>query len=97
MADVAGIPAATSGNTAAWVVYIVECRDGSYYTGITNDLTRRVAEHNAGTAARYTRSRRPVALRYHEPAADRAQALARECAVKLLTRREKNALIQRRG
>ncbi len=96
MPEAARPPAAAQDTAAAWVVYIVECRDGSYYTGITNDLARRLAEHNAGTAARYTRSRRPVTLRYCEPVADRAQALAREWAVKLLTRREKDALIRRR-
>ena len=46
-----------------WCVYIVECADGTLYTGITNDLERRLDEHNAGTGARYTRSRRPVVLR----------------------------------
>jgi putative endonuclease len=77
----------------SWLLYIVECRDGSLYTGITNDLDRRLKQHNDGEAARYTRGRRPVALRYREPCADRAAALAREMAVKLLSRREKEALI----
>lgn len=76
-----------------WLVYIVECRDGSLYTGITNDLARRVEQHNAGTASRYTRSRRPVTLRYQERVAGRAEALIRECAIKLLTPRQKRALI----
>jgi putative endonuclease len=79
---------------APWVVYIVECRDGSYYTGITNDVARRVEEHNAGTASRYTRSRRPVVLRYQEVCADRSQALVREFAVKLMTRKEKLNLVR---
>jgi predicted GIY-YIG superfamily endonuclease len=77
-----------------WVVYIVECCDGSYYTGITNDVTRRVEEHNAGTASRYTRSRRPVVLRYHEICADRSHALVREFAVKLMSRKEKQSLVR---
>jgi predicted GIY-YIG superfamily endonuclease len=77
----------------AWFVYIVECRDGSLYTGITNDLERRVREHNEGTASRYTRSRRPVVLRYTEPQPTRSAALIRECAVKLMTPREKRALL----
>jgi predicted GIY-YIG superfamily endonuclease len=76
----------------AWYVYIVECRDGSLYTGITNDLERRVQEHNEGTASRYTRSRRPVVLRYSEPQPSRSAALIRECAIKLMTPREKRAL-----
>jgi predicted GIY-YIG superfamily endonuclease len=77
-----------------WIVYIVECRDGSLYTGITNDMPRRIKEHNEGTASRYTRSRRPVVLRYQERVAERSDALVRECAVKLLSRREKEALIR---
>lgn len=78
---------------SAWLLYIVECRDGSLYTGITNDIDRRLREHNDGSASRYTRSRRPVTLRYQEPCADRSQALIRELSVKLLNRREKKALI----
>ncbi|OGI41005.1 MAG: hypothetical protein A2V91_04400 [Candidatus Muproteobacteria bacterium RBG_16_64_10] len=78
---------------SAWLLYIVECRDGSLYTGITNDIDRRLKEHNDGNASRYTRSRRPVTLRYQEPCADRSQALIRELSVKLLNRREKQALI----
>jgi predicted GIY-YIG superfamily endonuclease len=81
----------------AWLVYIVECRDGSYYIGITNDIARRVQEHNAGTASRYTRSRRPVVLRYQEACADRSQALMREFALKLMSRKEKQALVQGNG
>lgn len=86
-----------SNGGAPWIVYIVECRDGSFYTGITNDMSRRIQEHNDGTASRYTRSRRPVVLRYQEQMAERSQALVRECAVKLLTRKEKEVLIRERG
>lgn len=78
-----------------WYVYIVECRDGSLYTGITNDLDRRMQQHNEGTASRYTRSRRPVALRYSEPVDSRSSALIRECAVKLMTPVQKRALLER--
>lgn len=78
---------------SAWLLYIVECRDGSLYTGITNDIDRRLKEHNDGSASRYTRSRRPVTLRYQEPCVDRSQALIRELSVKLLNRREKQTLI----
>ncbi len=77
-----------------WLLYIVECRDGSLYTGITNNLDRRLKEHNDGDASRYTRSRRPVVLRYQEPCADRSSALIRELSVKLLSRREKEGLIR---
>lgn len=78
---------------ASWYVYILECRDGSFYTGITNDLERRCQQHNEGLGARYTRARRPVVLRYHEQVASRSSALIRECAVRLLTRREKETLV----
>lgn len=85
------------GGTAAaeepWFVYILECSDGSFYTGITNDLMRRVQQHNDGNASRYTRSRRPVTLRYHEPCDSRSHALIRECSLRLLSRKEKEALV----
>ena len=76
-----------------WFVYIVECADGSFYTGITNDLERRIDEHNAGRGARYTRGRRPVELRYRELQPDRSHASVRECRIKALSRREKQKLI----
>ncbi|MEW6500340.1 MAG: GIY-YIG nuclease family protein [Thermodesulfobacteriota bacterium] len=81
---------------AAWFVYILRCRDGSLYTGITTDLARRLAEHNAGRAgARYTRSRRPVTLAYAEPAASRSAAARREFELKQLPPAAKRALIAR--
>jgi len=86
----AGTPAATE---APWFVYILECRDGSLYTGITNDIERRLQQHNDGTGARYTRSRRPVRLRYHEICENRSAALLRECSLRLLSRKEKDALL----
>ena len=76
-----------------WIVYIVQCADGSLYTGITKDLVRRYQQHNAGTASRYTRSRRPVKLVYHEDQPDQSSALKREAAIKAITRREKLAMI----
>jgi predicted GIY-YIG superfamily endonuclease len=76
-----------------WFVYIMECSDGSFYTGITNDLERRQQQHNDGTASRYTRSRRPVVLRYLEVCESRSQALIRECSLRLLTRKEKEQLV----
>jgi putative endonuclease len=79
---------------AGWCVYVLRCADGSLYTGITTDVARRVAEHNGAGAlgARYTRSRRPVALVYVEPADSRAQAARRETAIKRLDRARKLAL-----
>ena len=79
----------------AWMVYILQCSDGSYYTGITNNIERRYQQHNDGTASRYTRSRRPVTIRYQEVCGTRSQALIRECAVRLLSRKEKEALVNR--
>lgn len=72
-----------------WLVYILRCRDGSLYTGITNDLPRRLAAHAAGTGARYTRGRLPVALAYLEPQPSRSHALRREASLKKLSRRDK--------
>ena len=62
--------------------YIVKCRDSSLYTGWTNDLERRVREHNAGKGAKYTKSRRPVALAYFEAFETRQEAMSREYAIK---------------
>ena len=81
------------GLVGAWVLYILECSDGTFYTGITNNMERRLQQHNAGSAARYTRGRRPVTLRYHEPCGGRSQALVREAAVKRLARGEKQRLM----
>ena len=75
-----------------WLIYIVECRDGSFYTGITNDLQKRIDSHNAGTGARYTAARRPVRLVYSEDAASRSAASKREISIKRLTRKAKQAL-----
>jgi putative endonuclease len=77
---------------SAWFVYIVRCADHTLYTGITTDVERRLAEHNAGTGARYTRARLPVELIHAEPAADRSAASRREAAIKQLTRAAKLAL-----
>ena len=74
-------------------VYIVECADGTLYTGWTDDVAKRVAAHNAGCGAKYTRSRRPVVLRYYEEMPDRSSALSREAAIKRLSRAAKQQLI----
>lgn len=76
-----------------WFVYLLRCADGSLYAGITTDLDRRLAEHNAGTGAKYTRARRPVALAWAEPATDRASASRREYAVRRASRAQKQALV----
>ena len=76
-----------------WRVYILRCADGTLYTGATNDLDRRLAAHNAGRGAKYTRARRPVALVYREEAADKSAALQREAALKKLARAAKLRLI----
>ena len=76
-----------------WFVYIVECADRTFYTGITNDLERRIDEHNTGRGARYTRGRGPVSLRYHELQPDRSNASIRECEIKALSRGKKLKLI----
>jgi putative endonuclease len=73
-------------------VYLLRCRDGSLYCGWTDDLEQRVTKHNAGTGARYTRSRTPVRLVWSEQVADRSAALKRELAIKRLTRAQKLAL-----
>ena len=82
------------GSGAAWFVYMLRCADGSLYTGITTDLSRRLAEHNGegGLGARYTRGRRPVTLAYSESAGSRAEAAQREAAIKQLDRARKLAL-----
>jgi predicted GIY-YIG superfamily endonuclease len=80
-------------STGTWFVYILRCADGTLYTGITKDLARRTRQHNNGTAARYTRSRRPVERVYQEPQCSQSQALKREAAIKKLTRRQKLAMI----
>jgi putative endonuclease len=75
-----------------WFVYMVRCRDGSLYTGITTDLDKRVAAHSAGRGARYTRARRPVTLVYSRRVRDKSSALRTEHRLKQLTRAEKLAL-----
>jgi putative endonuclease len=73
---------------------MLRCRDGSLYTGITNDLPRRLVRHRAGTASAYTRARRPVRLVYQERQPDRRAALRREAALRRLSRREKLELLR---
>jgi len=75
-----------------WFLYILECSDGTLYTGITNDLTRRTQKHNEGKGARYTRTRTPVKLVYYETCVNRSAALIREAAVKALPTHKKRDL-----
>jgi putative endonuclease len=74
--------------------YIVQCSDGTFYTGWTTDPERRLKTHNAGRGARYTRTRLPVKLVYIEPQTDRVSAMKRERRIKMLTREQKRKLIQ---
>jgi predicted GIY-YIG superfamily endonuclease len=76
-----------------WHVYMVRCADGSLYTGVATDVERRVAQHNAGRGARYTRGRGPVTVVYQETVKDRPAALRREHAIKQLRLPEKCTLI----
>jgi len=74
------------------MVYLLRCRDGSLYTGITNDLPQRLESHRRGTGSAYTRSRRPISLAYQEVVPDRGSALRREAVIRRLPRVEKLAL-----
>lgn len=77
-----------------WQVYILECADGSLYTGIARNLDERIAAHNNGTGAKYTRGRRPVKLVYQENVTSRSIALRREITIKKLTRADKLRLAE---
>jgi len=80
----------------SYFVYILECCDGSLYTGITKDVTKRLDEHNTSDkGAKYTKARRPVKLLYQEPSDDRSTASKREYAIKKLTRLQKLQLINK--
>ncbi len=72
-----------------WVVYILECGDGTLYTGITDNFNRRFKMHSQGRGAKYTRGRGPLTLRFLENCEDHRSALKRECAIKRLTRSDK--------
>lgn len=74
-------------------VYILQCKDGSFYTGWTTDLEKRLAAHNAGRGAKYTRGRLPVTMVYYEVLSSKTEALRREAGIKKLSRTQKEALI----
>ncbi|MSR30350.1 MAG: GIY-YIG nuclease family protein [Gemmataceae bacterium] len=78
-----------------WLVYIVQCEDGTLYTGITNRLEHRLAMHNLGKGARYTQSRRPVTLVYQQNARNKSFAAKKEARIKSLSRQEKLTLIRK--
>jgi len=88
---------ATENEADTWQVYLLRCADGTLYTGITTDLARRLAEHNAGRGARYTRSRLPAELVYVEPAPDRSAAQRREYAIRRMPAAAKRRLLTTRG
>lgn len=75
--------------------YIVKCSDGTYYTGWTTDIKRRIGDHNSGRGAKYTKSRLPVELVYYEVFQSKVEAMKREYAIKQLTRKKKEELIHR--
>lgn len=77
-----------------WVVYILECADGTLYTGITTDLERRISEHENGTGAKYTKGRGPFKLFYSESHKNRSEASKRELYIKALDRESKLSLKQ---
>ena len=77
-----------------WYVYILRCGDSTLYTGITDDIPRRLAAHRSGKGAKYTRGRGPLELVYQEEVPDKSAALRREIAIKRLTRTKKEKLIE---
>jgi len=78
-----------------WYIYIIECSDKKLYTGITNDLRRRIQEHNGGYGCKYTLQRKPVRLIYSEKAESKSSALKREAEVKGFSRLKKLALVKK--
>jgi putative endonuclease len=81
--------------TSAHHVYVLECADGTFYTGYTTDVERRVAEHDAGEGAKYTRGRTPVELVHSESFEKRSAAMSREHEIKQFSRARKERLIER--
>ncbi len=90
-------PAKTKKNGGLWYLYVLQCGDNTLYTGITNDLERRIKQHSNGTASRYTRSRLPVALAYQERCRNKSSALKKECRMKSLPRKEKQEYINKKS
>ena len=80
--------------SSSYYVYIIICRDQTFYIGYTNDLDKRIKVHNKGLGAKYTRGRIPVKLLYYEVYDDKSKALKREIALKKLSRKQKEKLIE---
>lgn len=80
-----------------YYVYMLLCNDKTFYTGTSNDVEKRVATHNAGKGAKYTKVRRPVQLMYTEELNNKSEALKREIVIKKLTRAQKETLLQSHG
>lgn len=80
-----------------WLVYILQCKDNSYYTGITNDMATRLRAHETGVGAKYTRGRQPLKLVYFECHTGKSQSLKREYEIKSLSRMQKQQLISSGG
>ncbi|MBY4898381.1 GIY-YIG nuclease family protein [Cupriavidus sp. AU9028] len=89
------MPDTRAAPASQWFLYLLECADGSVYTGITTDVERRFEQHRNGIGARYTRSRTPVAVMGSLPCADRSEASRLEAAVKRLRAEKKHELVQR--
>ena len=85
----------TKSDKAVAYMYVLECSDGTLYTGYTTDLERRIETHNAGKGAKYTRSRRPVKLRYYESFPDKTAAMSAESLFNRKKRQDKLAYIQK--
>jgi putative endonuclease len=78
-----------SHNRIKYIVYVLQCKDNTLYTGWTNDITKRIKLHNSGKASKYTRGRRPVSIYYMEEFKTKHEAMSRECAIKKLNRDRK--------
>lgn len=78
---------------ATWYLYILRCKDGTYYTGITTDVDRRLEAHRSGKGAKYTRGRGPLELVYRETCTSHSDALKRELEIKAMTREQKQNLV----
>ena len=84
------------GSLVPWYVYILRCGDGTLYTGVTDNVERRLAAHRAGKGAKYTRGRGPLELAYTEQLPDKSAALRREAAIKRLPKQKKEALLAKK-
>lgn len=79
-----------------YYTYIIECKDKTLYTGYTTDLEKRIATHNIGKGAKYTKGRAPVILKYYEAFETKEEAMKRECSIKKLNKKDKLKLIDKK-